>query len=89
MQLSPEHIKYGKASQIAKLLGKKVAAVSRWNKKDFLSGSLMPKYLCISQKDLVVGLISRKERLNQVERYQKEFDEILENSEKLEETAVA
>jgi|GEM_PF-4028426 len=84
MQLSPEHIKYGKTSQIAKLLGKNIAAVSRWNKKDFLSSSLAPKYLCIDHQDLVLGLIARKERLSQVERYQQEFDEILQNSKKSE-----
>lgn len=89
MQLTVEHIKNAKASQLAKLLGKKLPAISRWNKTDFVTGSVDSKYNCISKQDLVAGLIARKERLSQMEIYQQEFDEILENSEKLEETAVA
>ena len=53
MKLTPEHIKYGKSSQIAKLLGKKVPAVSRWNKADFLSGCVKAEYPCIDHQDLV------------------------------------
>ena len=81
MQLTTEHIKYGKPSQIAKLLGKNVAAVSRWNKTDFLSGALDIKYPCINQQELVHGLVSRKERIQEIKRYQNEFDEVLESFE--------
>jgi hypothetical protein len=87
MKLTTDHIKYAKPSQIAKLLGKKLPAVSRWNNTDFVTGALKIKYpSCIKHEELVHGLVCRKERIQQISQYQQEFDEILDSYD-LEQTA--
>ena len=88
-ELTVEHIKFATPTQLGKLLAKNPNTISRWNRIGFKSTLLKIQYLCVNQETLITGLIRRREEFGPVEKLQKEFDEILENSEKLEETAVA
>ena len=88
-KLTIEHIEHASNSQLSKLLEKDPSTTCHWLKRNFSLGSLDINYSCIDLETLASGLIRRRERAEEKKRLQKEFDEILANAQKLNESVVA
>ncbi|MDJ0591967.1 MAG: hypothetical protein QNJ72_18585 [Pleurocapsa sp. MO_226.B13] len=88
-KLSVEHIQYASGVQLAKLLSKDPAVICHWNKRNFDLSSLKIYYSCIDHETLAIGLMRRKADAVKTRQLQKEFDEILDSSQKLEKPLVA
>ena len=88
-KLTVEHIEYATNIQISRLLNTDPSTTSHWLKRNFNLGSLKVWYTCVDLETLASGFLRRRHNSQRAKRLQKEFDEILANSEKLEEPSVA
>ena len=77
-ELTKEHIKYAKATQLAELLAKKLPIISRWNHTGFIPKTIKLEYPCIEKSDLVAGLIERQDEFHRIKKIQDEIQEVLE-----------
>lgn len=87
--LSVEHIQYATNIQLSKLLDKDPSTTSHWLKRNFRLETLDIHYSCIDHLTLVTGLMKRKADSQKAKKLQKEFDEILNASDKLDVTISA
>ena len=77
-ELTKEHIKYAKATQLAELLAKKLPTISRWNHTGFIPQTIELEYPCMEKSDLVAGLVERQDEFHRIKKIQDELQEVLD-----------
>lgn len=77
-ELTKEHIKYAKATQLAELLAKHLPTISRWNHTGFVPQTIELQYPCMEKSDLVAGLVERQDEFNRIKKIQDELEEVLD-----------
>ena len=77
-ELTREHIKYAKATQLAELLDKQLPTISRWNHTGFIPERIKIEYPCIEKSDLVAGLVERQDEFHRIKKIQDELQAVLD-----------